>query len=125
MGVGQLQKAIATNDDSLLKRIPGLVHKQIRSIMDIGDECMNLSKSSIAPMHPNQGIDLESAAKSSDEKVFVYSASEFTEKMSQLGYARNKVVETISALKAEEAWGKMSLVDLVKKSMALIEDGYL
>jgi Holliday junction resolvasome RuvABC DNA-binding subunit len=126
LGVGQLQKAIATNDDSLLKRIPNLVQKQIRTIMEIGDECMNLSKSSIAPMHPNQGIDLETAKNGGEnEKQFVYSASEFTEKMSQLGYARNKIVETISALKAEEVWGKMSLVDLVKKSMALIEDGYL
>jgi Holliday junction resolvasome RuvABC DNA-binding subunit len=123
LGVGQLQRAIASNDDSMLRRIPGLDQRSVRTIIEIGDECMNLSKISILPMYANQG---QSVDGNNDEvKAFSYSASEFTEKMTQLGYNRNKIVETISVLKSEEAWGKMSLVDLVKKAMTLIEDGYV
>ena len=91
--------------------------------MEIGDECMNLSKNSTAPINANQGQSLDTPHQT--EKTFSYTASEFTEKMSQIGYPRLKIVETISALKQEDAWGKMSLIDLVKKSIALIEDGYV
>lgn len=115
LGIGPLQKSIATHDDALFKRIPGLSLKQIRQIMEIGDSIMNLGR----------GSSIITTADGEEEKIHSYTAAEFTEKMTQLGYSRTRIVDVISLLKYQDFWGKLPLVDLVKKAMSLIEEGYV
>jgi Holliday junction resolvasome RuvABC DNA-binding subunit len=119
LGVGQLQKAITTKDDTLLKRIPNLNQKYIKQIMDIGDEVINIGLSN-ASLNNIAGAEIEGVTK-----VFTYTSSEFSERMQKLRYSSNKIVEVITVLKREDLWGKIPLADLIKKSISYIEDGYI
>jgi Holliday junction resolvasome RuvABC DNA-binding subunit len=121
LGLGTLQKSITTQDSSYLLRIPDLKDSQIEKILSIGYECINLSKNSSTPiLNPNN-----SESGSEQAAIPAYTAYDFTVKLGQLGYDRSKIVKVISSLKQQEYWGRVSLIELVKKAISLIEEGYV
>jgi Holliday junction resolvasome RuvABC DNA-binding subunit len=123
IGLGRLQRSIATKDDSLLRNINGLGQRFISKILEIGDSVMQISASNSYVTGPGmeRKTDHLHLEEQQHNSITPYTATEFTRKMAQLGYTSNKIVEVISILKKEDLWGKLQLIDIIKTAIDILE----
>jgi Holliday junction resolvasome RuvABC DNA-binding subunit len=107
LGLEKLHRALVTQDEALLNQISGLGTKSISKILQLKIPVLNLR-------------DDDNAIKEQAKEV-QYTAVEFTEKLSSLGYSRNRIVQVISKLRFAGDWGVLPLVEVVKKAIDIME----
>ena len=115
IGVPRLHQSILQKDESYLKKLGNIPVKTITKVLGIDLNLLSLTKNYTNTMS-RADSNLNGEIKKEN-----YSPAEFTQRLSSLGYARSRIVEIISHLKKEDLWGKMPLIDLVKKSLELME----